>query len=51
MMNLIVSGGGLIVGFVVGFVLCWRLAAKRRKRMIEKSRIEPIYYDLGRLLK
>ena len=50
-MEILILLAAFFFGFIIGLIFMFVLYAKKKKRMVEKSRVEPIYYDLGRLLK
>jgi len=50
-MNIMDFGIGFLSGCVITFLFSLRNWKKKKQKMIEKSKIEPIYYDLGKLLK
>ena len=50
-MEILIPLAAFFFGFIIGSIFMFILSAKKKRRKEEKSRVEPIYYDLGRLLK
>ena len=50
-MEILTHLAAFFFGCIIGLIFMSIRYSRKKKKMVEKSRVEPIYYDLGRLLK